>query len=111
MDTDPTENEVRMSGLTKKVIYADKALSSILGVKEGSLVSYSDISKGVHKYIKEKDLKNLRRVKADSQPASSTTTPSEPPPVERVDELSVCKDCGEAIPAGAVFCDMCGVRQ
>jgi len=101
-----------MSGLTKKIIYADKALSSILGVKEGSLVSYSEISKGLHKYIKEKDLKNPHAVQAESaKPASPIAAPSEPLTVKQVDESSVCKDCGEAIPTGAVFCDMCGVRQ
>jgi len=99
-----------MSGLTKKIIYADKALSSILGVKEGTLVSYSEISKGLHKYIKEKDLKNPHAVHTESQPASPTMAPSEPTAVKQVDE-GVCKDCGESIPAGAVFCDMCGVRQ
>ena len=91
-----------MSGLTKKIIYADKALSTILGVKEGSLVSYSEISKGIHKYIKEKDLKNPHPVQAEPLPQLS--------PVGQAD-AAVCKDCGEAIPAGAIFCDMCGVKQ
>jgi len=97
-----------MSGLTKKIIYADKALAPILGVKEGSLVSYSEISKGLHKYIKEKDLKNPHAVHAESPPPPTSTTP--PPIVEQV-RKSMCKDCGEAIPTDAVFCDMCGVRQ
>lgn len=100
-----------MSGLTKKIIYADNALSSILGVKEGSLVSYSELSKGLHKYIKEKDLKNPHAVHAESPPAVTQTPPLQPSTGEEVGETSVCKDCGEAIPADAVFCDMCGVKQ
>jgi hypothetical protein len=110
-----------MSGLTKKIIYADKALSVILGVKEGSLDSYSEISQGVHRYIKEKDLKNPHSVQPQSpepvppQPvqAQSPTRSTVPqsPTFEQVEEFAVCKDCGEAIPVGAVFCDMCGVKQ
>ena len=100
-----------MSGLTKKIIYADKALSSILGVKEGSLVSYSELSKGLHKYIKEKDLKNPRAIHAAEPPPATPTVQAEPSSTEQVDAPMMCKDCGEAIPAGAVFCDMCGVKQ
>ena len=98
-----------MSGLTKKIIYADKLLSSLLGVQEGSLVSYSEISKGLHKYIKKNDLKNPDSVKL--QPPS--TQPPLPPEaaLTRMEEATVCKDCGEPLPLGAVFCDMCGVKQ
>ena len=99
-----------MSGLTKKIIYTDKPLSTILGVKEGSLVSYSEISQGVHRYIKEKDLKNPHSVQPQPPPPEPIAPP-QPSPVEQVDEFAVCKDCGEAIPIGAVFCDMCGVKQ
>ena len=99
-----------MSGLTKKMIYADKALSSILGVNEGSLVSYSEISKGIHKYIKEKELKKPHPVQAETPPSTPTTPPPQPASVEKA-EGAVCKDCGEAIPSGAVFCDVCGVKQ
>jgi hypothetical protein len=88
-----------MSGLTKKIIYTDKTLSSILGVNEGALVSYADISKGLHRYIKEKDLKSPHPVQPQSSPAIGQ------------EGQAVCKDCGEQIPAGAVFCDMCGVKQ
>jgi len=97
-----------MSGLTKKIIYTDKALSSILGVSEGALVSYADISKGLHRYIKEKNLKSPHPV----QPQSSFVTPTSPPQSSpAIEQEAVCKDCGEQIPAGAVFCDMCGVKQ
>ncbi len=94
-----------MSGLTKKIIYADKALGVILGVNEGTLVSYSELMKGLHRYIKEKDLKNPKSVAAQFTtivPAvSNAITP----------EVSKCRDCGEPIPAAAVFCDLCGIRQ
>ena len=96
-----------MSGLTKKIVYSDKTLSEILGVNEGALVSYSDISKGVHKYIKERDLKNPKRVSSHEAPVQarpSSTAADKSPEVK-------CRDCGEPIPAGATFCDMCGVKQ
>lgn len=93
-----------MSGLTKKIIYADKTLSSLLGVNEGALVSYAEISKGLHKYIKDKDLKNPKSVQAQSA--------SLQPPAETVaEQVTVCRDCGEPIPQGAVYCDMCGMMQ
>ena len=99
-----------MSGLTKKIIYTDKTLSTILDVKEGALVSYAEISKGIHRYIKERDLKNPHPV----QPQSSFATPTSPPQSPRAigqEGQEVCNDCGEQIPVGAVFCDMCGVKQ
>jgi len=95
-----------MSGLTKKIIYADNTLSTLLSVNEGALVSYADISRGLHRYIKEKDLKNPQSVHLRAQ----TPAPSEPAPTETVAEQA-CRDCGEAIPTGAVYCDMCGMRQ
>jgi len=97
-----------MSGLTKKMIYADKTLSSILGVSEGTLVSYSDVSKGIHSYIKKKDLTKLRPAQTEpSLAVASTVAPQTPVELES----AVCKDCGESIPSDAIFCDMCGVKQ
>ena len=98
-----------MNGLTKKIVYTDKTLSAVLGVQEGTLVSYAEISKGIHKYIKERNLKNLEMA---SQPNASvaatqeTAVVSQPP-----SRILVCRDCGESIPEGAVYCDMCGVMQ
>ena len=46
-----------MSGLTKKAVYADKVLAALLSVKEGTHVSYAELAKGLHKYIRENDLK------------------------------------------------------
>ena len=101
-----------MSGLTKKIIYVDKILSPILGVNEGSLVSYSDISKGIHRYIKERDLKRPPAQGEAPTPAGTSRTPKgSAPSAEKAVETAACKDCGEVIPAGAVFCDMCGVKQ
>ena len=87
------------------MIYADKTLSALLSVKEGALVSYAEISTGLHRYIKDKDLKNPKSVQLQPQ-----TTPA--PPTESVmEQATTCRDCGEAIPTGAVFCDMCGMKQ
>lgn len=94
-----------MSGLTKKTVYADSLLSTILGVSEGDLVSYAQISKGLHKYIKDHNLKNVS-AKPQSPPQ---------PELQEVEAASTnvkqCKDCGAEIPFEAVFCDMCGVTQ
>jgi hypothetical protein len=92
-----------MSGLTKKSVYADKTLSTLLGVEEGELVSYAQLSKGLHKYIKDNDLRNLKAKPA--LPAIPLAAPAAVPAVR------VCRDCGAQIPSGAVFCDMCGVSQ
>jgi hypothetical protein len=94
-----------LSGLTKKIVYADRYLSTILGVSEGEMVSYAQISKGIHKYIKDNDLKN---VSARPRPLTEPVVEekhSAPPAVKR------CRDCGAEIPQEAVFCDLCGVSQ
>lgn len=106
-----------MSGLTKKTVLADRILSTMLGVKEGELVSYAQLSKGLHKYIKDNDLKNpqLRQ----TQPATLMTTPPAEPEASKpfqptptlISGPKKCTDCGADIPADAVFCDLCGIRQ
>ena len=108
-----------MSGLTKKIVVADQTLSAILGVKEGELVSYAELSKGLHKYIKDNDLKNPQR--AHPSTPSSAPTPEATEPTPQASSLAVlpaisadvkkCKDCGAEIPAEATFCDLCGVKQ
>jgi hypothetical protein len=95
-----------LSGLTKKIVYADRLLSAILGVNEGDMVSYAQISKGVHKYIKDNDLKN---VSARQQPATQQVVKEEKPSASPI--LKRCRDCGAEIPQQAVFCDLCGVSQ
>lgn len=107
-----------MSGLTKKTVIADQNLSAILGVKEGELVSYAQLSKGLHKYIKDNDLRNPQR----ARPSTSSSTPplAIPPTPQPTTQAAVpavvagikkCKDCGAEIPAEATFCDLCGVKQ
>lgn len=95
-----------LSGLTKKIVYADRVLSTILGVDEGELVSYAQISKGLHKYIKDKDLKNVtaKRQLATEPTVQVAGDSSEP-------GMKLCRDCGAEIPSEAVFCDLCGVSQ
>jgi len=94
-----------MCGLTKKIVYADKTLAALLSVNEGALVSYAELSRGLHKYIKDNDLKNPKSVQV--QPRTTPTPLTEPATVQ----VAICKDCGETIPTGAVFCDMCGIKQ
>ena len=95
-----------MSGLTKKTVYADRLLSALLGVSEGDLVSYAQISKGVHQYIKDNDLRNIS---AKSQAATQQAAQEAKPPPSP--SMKQCRDCGAAIPLEAVFCDLCGVSQ
>lgn len=95
-----------MSGLTKKVVYADRLLAALLEVSEGELVSYAQISKGVHKYIKDKDLRNISAQRPQ-------VTEQRPPLAESyvAQTTKRCRDCGAEIPYEAVFCDLCGVSQ
>ncbi len=110
---------VAMSGLTKKTVLADRTLSALLGVNEGELVSYAQLSKGLHKYIKDNDLRNPERQQSRlsvPQAASLTMSPlapvMAPQPTAGVSaRLKSCRDCASEIPAEAVFCDLCGVRQ
>jgi hypothetical protein len=105
-----------MSGLTKRVVYADRHLSVILGVDEGSLVSYAEISKGIHAYIKKNDLKNPKFVKAPSEPSQTeeVNVIAQASPASDTSDTSAireCRDCGEPIPVDAIYCDMCGIQQ
>jgi hypothetical protein len=102
-----------LSGLTKKSVYADKLLAKILGVDEGAHVSYADLSRGLHKYIKDNNLKSLHLANsavasehnARPEPATDTAT------LVTVSMMKKCRDCAEEIPVEAAFCDLCGVRQ
>lgn len=100
-----------MSGLTKKVIYTDSTLAAILGVSEGEIVSYADISKGVHKYIKEHNLKSPHPAVRPSPPTQPQSQPQTPAAVPAVVTMKRCKDCGAEIPTEALYCDLCGVAQ
>ncbi len=103
------EGELVMSGLTKKAVYADKILSHILGVSEGDFVSYAELSRGLHKYIKDNDLKAGSTAGISKQPAPQLP-PSEPA-LESASTMKRCVDCGAQIPSEALFCDLCGVTQ
>lgn len=94
-----------MSGLTRKQVYVDRNLSAVLQVTEGELVSYADIQKRLHKYIKDNDLKNPQH---RLQPAAPVVSGTQVPSTARMKQ---CRDCGERIPFEAVFCDLCGVSQ
>jgi hypothetical protein len=106
-----------MSGLTKKAVVADRTLATLLGVAEGELVSYAQLSKGLHEYIKINDLKNPQRIQsaairvpqaAATQPVATST--GKAPSVEHA-PTKKCKDCNLEIPVEAVFCDLCGASQ
>ena len=101
-----------LSGLTKKTVYADKLLATIVGVTEGDRVSYADLTRGLHKYIKDHDLKKLTA--AVTGTATVPLAASGPPEVTRAAVpvgARVCRDCGAEIPAEAIFCDLCGANQ
>jgi len=95
-----------LNGLTKKSVYADRVLSTILRVSEGDLVSYADISKGLNKYIADN---NLRGTPAKSQPIPTQVIREAEPSISM--QMKQCRDCGAEIPFEAVFCDLCGVSQ
>jgi len=101
-----------MSGLTKKTVYTDKLLATVLGVNEGDRVSYADLTRGLHKYIKDHNLKNPQTAVAAT--ASAPLAASGPPEAVSAVPTALkrnCRDCGAEIPAEAVFCDLCGARQ
>ncbi|HUK28766.1 MAG TPA: hypothetical protein VLV31_10105 [Candidatus Acidoferrales bacterium] len=112
-------SEPKLSGLTKKAVYADKVIATLLGVKEGAHVSYAELSKGLHKYIREKNLrKPLDQIQSTSSivpPIQQAVVPEEKsthlPELNETTTSRKCRDCGVEIPIGAVFCDLCGVRQ
>jgi hypothetical protein len=104
-------NDFVMSGLTKKAVYVDEVLSSILGVNRGELVSYAELSKGLHKYIKENKLRNPQGGKS-APPIDQGAIQAKPQralPGEST--MKNCRDCGAEIPSSAVYCDLCGVSQ
>ncbi|MBS7656248.1 zinc-ribbon domain-containing protein [Candidatus Bathyarchaeota archaeon] len=78
-----------MSNISRKTIIVDENLSKIIGVSEGTLVSYSEIAKGIHEYIKMHNLKKKIEKK----------------------RLKFCFKCGVQIPEKAVYCDFCGAKQ
>jgi len=94
-----------MSGLTRKQVYVDRNLSAVIGFSEGVLVSYADIQKGLHKYIKDNDLRNPQ---GKPQPAIQASLKEGKVSTQA---MKRCRDCTAEIPVEAIFCDMCGVSQ
>jgi len=88
-----------MTALTKKQILTDRTLANLVGVREGTLVSYAELTKGMHDYIKKNKLR-----KGDEELASLA---SAPPPAS----VKYCSACGAAIAGSATYCDKCGEKQ
>jgi hypothetical protein len=96
-----------LSGLLKKRIQVDQTLGTVIGSPEGTIVSYAEIQKGLHKYINDHGLRT-DVPKPGATPAAQTPEPEAPESQKRG---FYCISCGEAIPSGAVYCDLCGVLQ
>ena len=69
----------RESMLTQKSIMADDTLSLLTGQPKGALLSYTELTKSMHQYIRTKGLR-----------------------------LKACPNCKSQIPTYATFCDKCG---
>lgn len=96
-----------MSGLLKKRIQADQNLGTVIGVPEGTTVSYAEIQKGLHKYIRDNHLRT------DIARPATATVPQAPQPEAPKSQARgcYCISCGDAIPSGAAYCDLCGALQ
>jgi len=95
-----------LSGLLKKRIRVDRNLGLVVGVPEGTTVSYAEIQKGLHKYIRENNLRT--DMVGEAAPSAKAVQPD----VAKAEPRGMyCISCGEAIPTGAVFCDLCGTMQ
>jgi ribosomal protein L40E len=69
----------RESMLTQRSIVADDTLSSLTGQPKGALLSYTELTKLMHQYIRTKGLR-----------------------------LKACPHCNAQIPGYATYCDKCG---
>lgn len=96
-----------MSGLLKKRIQVDRNLGTVIGSQEGTIVSYAEIQKGLHKYIHDHNL----RTDLPKVGTAATTQTAEPEVTKGKAGGSYCVSCGEQIPDSAVFCDLCGAMQ
>jgi hypothetical protein len=65
--------------LTRQSIVADDTLAMLTGQPKGALLSYTELTKMMHQYIRTKGLK-----------------------------LRSCPNCNSQIPGYATFCDKCG---
>jgi len=102
-----------LSGLTKKSVYTDMLLATILDVKEGSRVSYADLTRGLHKYIKDHNLRNPEAGAAEVATPTVLVASGPPEAASVVAPVAArtCRECAAEIPAEAIFCDLCGARQ
>lgn len=69
----------RESMLTQRSIVADDTLSSLTGQPKGALLSYTELTKMMHQYIKTNALR-----------------------------LKMCPSCKAQVPGNAASCDKCG---
>ena len=69
----------RESMLTQKSIVADDTLALLTGQTKGALLSYTELTKSMHQYIRTKGLR-----------------------------LKACPHCTAKIPGFATYCDKCG---
>ena len=69
----------RESMLTRQSIVADDTLAMLTGQPKGALLSYTELTKMMHQYIRTKGLK-----------------------------LKSCPNCNSQIPGYSTFCDKCG---
>jgi len=88
-----------MSALTKKQIMADRTLANLAGVREGTLLSYAELTKAMHDYIKRNKLR-----KGEDELASLASAPAAP-------SVKYCSACGATILGFATYCDRCGEKQ
>jgi hypothetical protein len=96
-----------LSGLLKKRIQVDRSLGLVIGFPEGATVSYAEIQKGLHKYIRDKNLRT------DIAKGATAAVPqaSQPEAPKGQARGFYCISCGEPIPSGSTFCDLCGTLQ
>lgn len=120
-----------MNPLTRKNIVADRTLAVMMGVNEGAMLSYADLTKGIHAYIKRNNLKReggAPGAQAVEPPLTSMppvptaapsgpsitqpTQPAMPQPVEAGKPPNrFCIRCGAQLGASASFCHRCGAKQ
>ncbi len=85
-----------MSALQRKIILVDEDLSKVVGKEQGTLVSYAELTKGIHDYVKNHDLRK-----------NTLETSSEPV----LTHANFCYRCGADLATGSTFCDKCGNKQ
>jgi hypothetical protein len=88
-------------------VHVDQGLGTVIGAPEGAMVSYAEIQKGLHKYIHDHGL----RTDVQKPAPASNIQASEPETHGGEARGFYCISCGEGIPSGAVYCDLCGAPQ